>query len=55
MRTEHFLFHVIEITSKSRVMFMHSKGISLSPAPVACYWPISGCDLDVILSLCYLE
>ena len=31
MRTEHFLFHVIGITSKSRVKFVQGKGISLYP------------------------
>ena len=31
MRTEHYLFHVLEVTSESRVKFVDSKGISLSP------------------------
>ena len=31
MRTEHYLFHVLEVTSESRVKFVDSKEISLSP------------------------
>ena len=39
MRTEHYLFHVLAVTPESRVKFVDSKGMSLSPPQVACYWP----------------
>ena len=39
--TQYYLFHVQGITPKSRVRVKieNSKGISLSPPPIACYLP----------------
>ena len=31
MQTQHDLFHVLGVTTESRVKFLHSKGISLCP------------------------
>ena len=35
MRTEQFLFHLIGIKPKSRVTFVHRKGIFLNPRSLA--------------------
>ena len=53
MRTEQCLVHVLGITSETRMKFVGSKGISLSPLMACCllFW---GCDFDVILTL-FLE
>ena len=54
MRTEHYLFNVLEVTSESRVKFVDSKEISLNS------WYLNtdrskGGDFDVILTLCFLS
>ena len=45
MRTEHYLFYVLRITSESKVKFVDGKGIPLSP-PVAFYCPFRCTEFD---------
>ena len=35
MQTEYYLLHILGVTSESRVKFVESKGISLSPRYLA--------------------
>ena len=48
MRTDHFLFHVLGVTSGSRVKILHSKRVSLSPR-----FLLLCDDFDIILTSCF--
>ena len=56
MRAEHYPFHVLEVTSKSRVRLVDSNEISLSPtpSPVGCYCTDRPtCKAVIYVLVCY--
>ena len=51
MRSDHYLFYVLDVTFESRVNFVDKRNFLKLPSPLACIRPFLGDDSHVILTL----